>query len=147
MEFVNDLPARGLSLQDVKGSPSYPGRHIHIAIWLLTLHWALIPQVPGQGSIHLFLWHALIEGQSELTTHSGLHATYGSPKYSGIHWQAAALPLVWQFAFVPQGDGLQGSIISVVLGGGVAFILHTLNGSPTKPGSHIQLGWCRLTLQ
>ena len=54
-------------------------------MWFLTVHSAFIPHVPGQGSIHLFLWHALSEGQSEFTTHSGLHATYGSPKYSGIH--------------------------------------------------------------
>ena len=73
---------------------------------------ALIPQVPGQGSTHLFLWQALFDGQSELTTHSGLQATYGSPKYSGIHWQEAALFLSWHTALDPQGDGWQGFIIS-----------------------------------
>ena len=86
---------------------------MQVARWFLTLQMALIPQVPGHGSMHLFLWHALLEGQSELTTHSGLHATYGSPKYSGMHWHAAALFLLWQFAFDPHGDGLQGSITSV----------------------------------
>ena len=73
----------------------------------------MIPQVPGQGSTHLFLWQALFDGQSELTTHSGLQATYGSPKVSGLHWQAAALFLSVQKAFDPQGEGLQGSIVSV----------------------------------
>ena len=75
----------GLSLHDVKGSPMYPSMQVQIGIWFLTLQIALTPQVPGHGSMHLFLWHALLEGQSELTTHSGRHATYGSPKYSGIH--------------------------------------------------------------
>ena len=45
--------------------------------------------------------------------HSGRHATYGSPKYSGIHWHAAALDLSVQTAFEPHGVGLQGSITSV----------------------------------
>ena len=107
----------GFSLQETKGSPMYPSRQVHVAIWFFTLHWALIPQVPGQGSIHLFLWHALLDGQSELTIHSGLHATQGSPKYSGIHWQAAALFLSEQRALDPQGEGLQGSTGLVTLGG------------------------------
>ena len=50
------------------------------------------------------------EGQSELTTHSGRQATYGSPKYSGRHWQAAALFLSLHTALEPHGEGLQGSI-------------------------------------
>ena len=48
--------------------------------------------------------------------HSGRHATYGSPKYSGIHWHAAALVLLLQTAFEPQGEGLHGSITSVGAG-------------------------------
>ena len=75
----------GASLHEVNGSPIYPTMQVQDGTWFNTLHSALIPHVPGQGSIHLFLWHALSEGQSEFTTHSGLHATYGSPKYSGIH--------------------------------------------------------------
>ena len=96
----------------------YPSMQVQIGIWFLTLQMALTPQVPGHGSMHLFLWHALLEGQSELTTHSGLHATYGSPKYSGMHWQDPAPFRRWQLAFDPHGDGLQGSICSVgTLGG------------------------------
>ena len=65
----------GLSLHAVNGSPIYPSTQVQEGMWFITLHWALIPHVPGQGSTHLFLWHALLEGQSELTTHSGLQAT------------------------------------------------------------------------
>ena len=48
--------------------------------------------------------------------HSGLQATYGSPKYSGMHWQPAALARPEQIALSPQGDGLQGSTTSVGAG-------------------------------
>ena len=88
----------------------YPSKHVQVGMWFSTRQTALIPHVPGQGSTHLFLWHALLEGQSELTTHSGLQATYGSPKYSGIHWQAAARFLSEQMALLPQGVGLHGSL-------------------------------------
>merc|ERR1711962_1037476 len=98
--------------------------------WLLTLQIALTPQVPGQGSMHLFLWHALLEGQSECTTHSGLHATYGSPKYSGIHLQDPAFLCLLHTAFEPHGDGLQGSTFSVGRGRVVVTNVHPLNGSP-----------------
>ena len=111
---------KGFNLHAVNGSPIYPSKQIQTGIWFLILQRALIPHSPGQGSIHLFLWHALLEGQSELTTHSGRHATYGSPYISSIHWHAAALFLCWQNAFDPQGVGLQGSTVSVtILGGSV----------------------------
>ena len=73
--LLQKLNLRGGLLHAVKGSPMYPCIHVHEGTWLNTVHWALMPQVPGQGSMHLFLWHALLEGQSEFTTHSGLHAT------------------------------------------------------------------------
>ena len=79
----------------------------------MTRHSAFTPQSPGHGSTHLRLRHALFDGHSGLIVHSGLHATYGSPKYSGIHLHAPALFLSVQIAFDPQGDGLHGSIISV----------------------------------
>jgi hypothetical protein len=43
-----------------------------MGIWFITEHSAFCPQVPGQGSTHLFLMQALSLGQSELSTHSGL---------------------------------------------------------------------------
>lgn len=79
----------------------------------MTSHWAFWPQVPGQGSLHLFLIQALSRGHSGLSTHSGLQASYGLPVYSGIHSHKP----FWQFAFGPHGDGLQGS---VAIGDGVA---------------------------
>lgn len=79
----------------------------------MTLHSAFTPHRPGQGSTHLRFLQALFDGHSGFVVHSGLHATYGSPKYSGIHLQEPALFLSVQIAFEPQGDGLQGSTISV----------------------------------
>ena len=81
----------------------------------MTLHSALNPHVPGQGSIHLFLEQANVLIQSELTVHSGLQPEYGSPKYSLLQVHAQELPLTEASALAPQGLGLQGS-----LGGGGA---------------------------
>ena len=86
-------------------------------MWLTTLHTALMPHKPGQGSTHLQLRQALLAGHSELIVHSGLQATYGSPKYSGIHVQAAALFLSLHLAFSPHGEGEQGLTTSLTLGG------------------------------
>lgn len=58
-------------LQYVNGSPVYPGMQVQEGKWLTTWQLAFWPQVPGQGSWHLFLMQALFEGQSELRTHSG----------------------------------------------------------------------------
>lgn len=46
---------------------------MHMGIWFTTLHIAVTEQVPGQGSLHLFLIQAKLRSQSELRTHSGLH--------------------------------------------------------------------------
>ena len=86
-----------------------------------------MPHVPGQGSMHLFLWHALFEGQSELTTHSGRHATYGSPKYSGIQRHDPASLCLVHTALDPHGDGLQGSIISTLGGTKIFKLYHKSN--------------------
>ena len=77
--------------QEVKGSPMYPAIQVHDPKWFITLHWALTPHSPGHGSTHFWFRHVLSEGHSGFVEHSVLHATYGSPKYSGMHWQAAAL--------------------------------------------------------
>lgn len=65
----------GFCLHAVKGSPMYPSMQVQDGTWFKTLHTALIPHTPGQGSMQCSCWHALLEGQSELTTHSGRHAT------------------------------------------------------------------------
>lgn len=87
----------------------YPGRHAHEGEWLIILHSAYAPHIPGHGSRHLLFMQALSLGHSLFNTHSGLHPVYGSPVYSGIHEQDPALFLSLQIAFAPHGDGLQGS--------------------------------------
>ena len=72
----------------MNGSPVYPGEHVHIGLWFRTWHFALIPQVPGQGSTHFWLLHASFWGHSELVTHSGLQVG-GAPIYPGTQEQMA----------------------------------------------------------
>lgn len=62
--------------------------------------------------MHLLLTHALSLEQSVFMTHSGLHAMYGSPKYSGKQVQEPAPLRSLQIALAPQGDGSQGFVIS-----------------------------------
>ena len=102
-------------LQPLKGSPMYPRRQVQTGLWLITLHSALNPQTPGQGSTQCWLTQARVVIQSELMTHSGLQPEYGSPKYSGLQLHMQELPLTLASALAPQGFGLQGS-----LGGGGA---------------------------
>ena len=85
----------------------------------MTRHSALYPQVPGQGSIHLFCEQAKVLIQSELTVHSGRQPEYGSPKYSLLQVQTQVLPRTDESALDPHGFGLQGS-----LGGGGAEIVN-----------------------
>ena len=129
---------------DENGSPMNPGKHVQEALWLITRHSALIPHTPGHGSTHLRFWQARLDGHSGLVVHSGRQATYGSPKYSGIHGQAAARLRSLQRALEPHGDGLQGSTISVGVGG-VVIRRHPTNASPVYPGSHVHRGRWLLT--
>lgn len=76
---------------------------------MITVHSAFWPQVPGQGSSHLFLMHALFLGQSLLRTHSGRQPWYGSPWYSG---KQVHIPLLHS-AFAPHGEGEQGSVTGI----------------------------------
>lgn len=66
-----------------------------------------------QGLIHLLLTQALSRGHSLFITHSGLQPVYGSPVYSGRHVQEPAPLRSLQTALLPQGDGWQGSGVSV----------------------------------
>jgi hypothetical protein len=99
---------RGNNLQVRNGSPVYPCGQLHIGMWLNTAHCAFCPQVPGHGSTHLFLMHALFLWHSVLSTHSGLQPVYGSPWNSA--WQVQ-IPFR-HCAFGPQGDGSHGSFIT-----------------------------------
>lgn len=80
--------------------------------------------VPGHGSKHLFPMHALFDGQSVLTVHSGLQSSYGFPKYSGKQVQDPAPFCSRQIAFAPQGDGMQGLEISSIGSAAIKYILY-----------------------
>lgn len=54
--------------------PSYPDRQLHIGMWLITLHSAFVPHIPGHGSEHLLFKQARFLGHSLFIIHSGLHA-------------------------------------------------------------------------
>lgn len=54
------------------GSPVWGVWQLQIGLWFTTWHFAPMPQVPGQGSIHFWLTHALSKLHSELVIHSGL---------------------------------------------------------------------------
>lgn len=88
-------------------------------MWLFTVHNALTPHDPGQGSIQCSRTHALLLAQSELTTHSGRQFG-GAPKYPVKHEQDALPLITLHWAFCPQGDGIQGSLTTswTISGGG-----------------------------
>lgn len=44
---------------------------VQLGKWLITLHSAFCPHVPGQGFWHLDLIQAKLDGQSEFIVHSG----------------------------------------------------------------------------
>ena len=102
----------GMRVQAEVASPVYPWLQLQMGLWFLTEHWAFLPQVPGQGSLHFFWIQARWLGHSVLMRHSGLQPTYGSPMWSGIQRQDPALSRALHSALAPQGEGLQGSMIS-----------------------------------
>lgn len=94
----------------VKGSPVKPDIQLQIGLWLITWHLALTPQVPGQGSRHLWLEQAWFRLQSVLTTHSGLQAG-GDPIYPGTQEHTACPLTSRHWLNGPQGDGLHGCVL------------------------------------
>lgn len=66
----------------------YPLEQLHIGLWFITWQRAFCPHVPGHGSVHFLLIHALSCGHSELTTHSGLQVG-GVPMLPVAHEQTA----------------------------------------------------------
>lgn len=78
-------------VHSINGFPVYPSEHMHCGVWLTTLHCALAPQVPGQGSLHFWLIHARWLEHSLLLTHSGLQFG-GVPTYSGRQEQEGVSP-------------------------------------------------------
>lgn len=63
--------SRGISWQPVNGSPVYPDSQTQTGVWLMTLHWAYKPQLPGHGSLHFWFIQAWLMGHSEFIVHSG----------------------------------------------------------------------------
>lgn len=88
-----------------------------MGLWFMTRQVAPRPQVPGQGSLHLLLMHALSGEHSELTRHSGWQ-TGGNPLLPGRH-EHTANPFgdTRHLLFGPHGDGSQGFLGGTVSGG------------------------------
>lgn len=148
-----------MGVQRTNAFPANPWMQAQDGMWLITVHSAFWPQVPGHGSIHLFLIQALSLEQSLFRTHSGLHSLYGSPWYSARQVHIPSL----HWAFAPQGFGLQGflgssgsemnsckllfflRLFKILLGGGSGKQL--VNGSPVYPSKQVHIGVWLITLQ
>ena len=151
-------PGGGLSLQEEKGSPSYPWGQLQMGLWPTTSHLALMPHTPTQGLAHLRLIQARLGGHSLLMTHSGRQLG-AAPMYPGHrenvtvyseckvlsllpgrHVHTGLVPDTWHSALGPQGEGVQGSTGS---GGGMprGSREHCTKGSPRYPSSHLHTGW------
>jgi len=82
-----------------------------MGLWFSTLQLAFTPQEPGQGSWQRWPMQARLGLQWAWMVHSGLQpwGDEGSPIMPATQVQMAWLFLIWQFVFLPQGDGEQGS--------------------------------------
>ena len=105
MDWRVILPWTGL--QPENGSPSKPVLHVHTGWWLWTVHCALKPQEPAQGSRHLLRTHARCVGQSWWIRHSGRQFG-GAPNIPVRHEQTGRSSTTRQSALAPQGDGTHG---------------------------------------
>lgn len=136
----------------MKGSPVYLAIQLHIGLWLVTWHFALIPQVPGHGSIHFWLTQASFKGHSLLVRHSGLHVG-GLPMYPETQEQTACELISLHWLFGPQGDGLHGcvigggsknlcllSIIELRISGSLVILWHIVKASPLYSAKQVQVG-------
>lgn len=99
----------GLRRQDWNGSPIWSGKQVHVGTWLTTVHSALMPQTPGQGSRQWLDKQAALGEQSLFMTHSGRQAPmYGLPMYGGMHEHRTVSSYTLHWAFSPHGDGEHG---------------------------------------
>ncbi len=97
----------GISAHWTNGSPLNPVGQEHMALWLTTVHKALIPQAPLHGSLHFCWMQARWLGHSAFIMHSGLHRG-GLPVNPGKQVHTSWLFTTLHSAFVPHGDGTQG---------------------------------------
>jgi len=89
----------------------------------MTLHSAIIPHEPGQGSLHFCCIQAILAGHSTLTVHSGLQFG-GLPLYVGKQEHDGTPPISRHSENAPQGDGIHGSLtISFTMGGLTAIMI------------------------
>lgn len=79
----------------------------------MTVHWALAPQDPGQGSRHFSFLHARLLGHSESFIHSGRQFG-GRPIKFGRQEHAGWVSITLHCELGPQGEGMQGLPRSVV---------------------------------
>lgn len=84
---------------------------LQIGLWLITWHFAPIPQILGHGFRHFWLEQASLRLQSELIVHSGLH-NGGEPMNPEMHEHAATPLTCLHWLFGPQGDGTHGLVTS-----------------------------------
>lgn len=75
----------------------------------MTLQFVFSPQFPTHGLEHLWFTHAMFDGHSELTTHSGRQLD-GEPKKFGKQEHTLCLLTSLHWLLAPQGDGLQGFV-------------------------------------
>lgn len=128
----------GVRRQFENGSPVYPLGQEHTGMWFTTSHTAELPHVPMHGSTHLLRKQALFRTHSALVVHSGRHpaGSYGFPWYSAM--QRHSLPK--HSAFDPHGLVLQKSCCFGSSSCTITFGWHFMNGSPSKPSLHVQIG-------
>lgn len=89
------------------------------------IHSALTPHEPGQGSTHLFFKQNLLNGQSEFSTHSGLHPGLLIAFGPTHRLQTANLsPYVSQIELGSHGFGVHGC--AVVLSGAIIIAEKTI---------------------
>lgn len=81
--------------------------------------------------------------QEELTTHSGRQLG-GAPIISGRQLQAGLPSTMRQSELLPQGEGSHGL---AGISGTITSCRQALNGSPTVPGAHSQVGTLLITMQ
>lgn len=104
---INIVP--GVGLQPENGSPWKPLLQAQTGWWLTTMHCALKPQDPAQGSRHLFCTQASLVGQSAWMIHSGRQLG-GAPSIPTRHEHTGRLSTTRHSALEPHGDGMHGLI-------------------------------------
>ena len=84
----------------------------------MTLHSAMMPHEPGQGSLHLCCMQAILAEHSALIVHSGLQFG-GLPLYVGKQEHDGTPPISRHSENMPQGDGMHGSLVTSLTTGGL----------------------------